>query len=463
MPNPRTDTIAAIATPPGQGGIGVVRLSGQQSRAIIESLFVSPRPGFAGFLPRRLHHGLVQDRSGRVLDEVLAVLMVGPASFTGEDVAEIHAHGGPAVLAAILDEALALGARLARPGEFTLRAFLNGKLDLTQAEAVAELINAPSKAAASLARAALSGLLGEKVRGLRSSLEELRAQLCLAVDFPDEDLECLPHERIGEAAGQAVVAIEELLAQAERTRVLRQGASVALCGPVNAGKSSLLNALLGRTRALVAATPGTTRDYLEEPLVLDGLLARLADTAGLRDTNDQVERAGLEMSRELVQGADLVLFVVDGSRPLPPEDIEAALAFGPGRTLALANKRDLPWPEPSAVELLRARGLEALAVSARTGQGLAELCGRIRARILHNHDAREPDPDAAAPNVRQAQALSRARAELFGLVADAKAGLPHDILSVRLEAACRELAGITGEIAPEEVLDAIFSRFCIGK
>jgi len=455
------ETIAAVATPPGRGGVGVVRVSGPKAREILERLFLPARPDFFGFTPRRMHLGSVRDRAGNVLDQVLAVLMPGPASLTGEDVAEIHGHGGPAVLASVLDEALALGARLARPGEFTLRAFLAGKLDLTQAEAVAELVNAPCKAAASLALASLSGLLGERVRGLRARLEELRAQLCLAVDFPEDELDCPPPERIAGAARGVIADIEALLNAAGRARVVREGALLALVGPVNAGKSSLMNALLGRTRALVAATPCTTRDFIEEPLVLDGLPVRLADTAGLRETEDEVERAGLALSRDLAAEADLVLFVADGARPPDPADSEAALACGPSRVLALANKRDLPWPAPSAFDAFAAQGLEVLAVSAKTGEGLDALCRRVRERLLAG--AGEPDPEAAAPNARQARSLTLARDELSGLVADAEAGLPHDILSVRLDAACRELAGITGEIAPEDVLADIFSRFCIGK
>lgn len=454
------DTIVAVATPPGQGGVGILRLSGPQSRTVLEGLFRPARQGFAGFKPYTLHHGSVRGADGRALDEVLAVVMPGPGSFTGEDVAEIHCHGGRAVLAAVLAECCRLGARPAERGEFSYRAWRNGRLDLTQAEAVAETIAAPTRAALHLAQVKLSGVLGRRVAALRAGLEELRAQFCLAVDFPDEDVDCLPPEQLAGAVERTVTGLKELLAGVERARAWREGALAVLCGRVNVGKSSLLNALLGRERAIVTDQPGTTRDFLEEPLDLDGLPVRLCDTAGLRRAADPVERAGLDLARDLADRADLVLFVVDGSLPLLDEERRTASALDPARTLAVVNKGDLPLAAPWPGAELAAR-FEVLAISARTGAGLERLAARMHERLAEGSP--EPEADAVAPNLRQAAALERARAELLALRDEAGQGLPYDVLGVRLDAACAALAEITGEIAPAEVLEAVFSRFCIGK
>jgi len=472
------DTIAAIATAAGPGAVGIVRLSGPAALPLARALFRSLHPGFSAFKPHHLHHGSLVDASGRVLDEALVAIMPGPGSFTGEDTTELFCHGGPAVLRAVLEELLGLGARLARPGEFTLRAYLNGKLDLTQAEAVAETIAAPTRAALHLAQLKLSGALSGRIAALRAALECLRARLCLAVDFPDEDVDCLPLDELRQAALAAAEDVERLLAGVERARAWREGVLAVLAGRVNAGKSSLLNALVGRRRALVSATPGTTRDYLEEQLDLSGLLVRLVDTAGLRgpalglegaglglvETVDPVEAQGQDLSREFMARAEAVLYVLDASRPLHPEERTALEELAPARTLVVLNKSDLPGCQEhcrEALDLARSLGLEAVPVSARTGDGLEELCTRLRERLLGA--CAEPDADEVAPNARQAEVLRRARAELLALADDAAAGLPYDILGVGLESACRLLSELTGEIAPDKVLESIFSTFCIGK
>ncbi|MDP3427614.1 MAG: tRNA uridine-5-carboxymethylaminomethyl(34) synthesis GTPase MnmE, partial [Humidesulfovibrio sp.] len=446
--------------------------SGPGAQALAKALFRSSHPEFSALKPRRLHHGSLHDASGRILDEVLVAFMPGPGSFTGEDMAEFFCHGGPAVLRAVLEELLALGARLARPGEFTLRAFLSGKLDLTQAEAVAETIAAPTRAALHLAQLKLSGALSRRIADLREALESLRARLCLAVDFPDEDVECLPLPVLRQGALAAAEDVARLLAGVERARAWREGVLAVLAGRVNAGKSSLLNALVGRRRALVSATPGTTRDYLEEQLDLSGLLVRLVDTAGLRGPGagvgpvDPVEREGQELSREFMGRAEAVLYVVDAAAPLHGVDREALEGLTPGRSLVVLNKFDLPASRAcgkETEEAARALGLACVRVSARTGEGLEELCARLREGLLGA--CAEPDPDEVAPNARQASVLRQARAELVALAHDAcdGAGLPYDILGVRLEAACRLLSELTGEITPDGVLENIFSKFCLGK
>ncbi len=492
------DTIAAIATPPGRGGVGVVRLSGPQAKAIGQKLFKAFRSDFAGPLPYRLHHGRLLDASGREIDDILLAFMPGPGSYTGEDVVEFHCHGSPAVLRGAVSAARALGARSALPGEFTKRAFMNGKLDLSQAQAVAELIASDTGRGAALALERLSGLMGRRVGELRRSLEHLRAQLCLAVDFPEEELECLDPGPFCAVVAEVMAAIGVLVAAHGRARPFREGALAVLAGPVNAGKSSLLNALLGRERAIVSDIPGTTRDFLEEQLDLDGLPLRLADTAGLRETGDHVELQGLARCRALLAQADVVLLVADGSRNFDPEAFQGECGLGapdaaragqapirastaspvpldpasmdpapmdPARILAVVSKADLPRAAVDPAPAMAAMGFQVVRVSARTGEGLEDLCAILRERILGGAGGETgtlPD-DTPVPNARECGLLSAAQAELAALNDDVQASVPPDLLGVRLESACAHLADITGEITPDAVLTSIFENFCIGK
>ncbi len=456
-----TGTIAAIATPPGDGGVGIIRISGSKARLIADEIFRPAKDSFAGFRPYTMHYGCIADRAGVDIDDVLAVFMPGPNSYTGEDTIEINCHGGRAILRAVLEEILSRGARIANPGEFTLRAFLNGRMDLTQAEAVAEMIHAPSKGAAQLARVKLSGVLGERIEELRKRLEELRAQLCVAVDFPEDELECLPLDEMNTEVSSAAKKISALLAGVERTKAWREGALAVLSGKVNAGKSSLLNALLGRNRAIVTDIPGTTRDFIEETLNLDGLQVRLVDTAGLRETDDAVEQAGLDMGRDLASQADLVLLIIDGSMPFAIADLDPQFSAESGKCLAVINKADLAQADPAPSQVMKDAGYDVLEISAKKGQGIDELAVVIRERILKG--AGEPDPDELVPNSRQAATLKKALSELEELVLDIEMQIPYDLLGVRLEAATSALSEITGEITPQEVLNSIFDNFCVGK
>ncbi|GAB7081767.1 tRNA uridine-5-carboxymethylaminomethyl(34) synthesis GTPase MnmE [Megalodesulfovibrio paquesii] len=475
--SPAGDTIAAIATPAGQGGVGVVRVSGPASRQVLAEIFRPSAPGFTGFLPRYLHHGHVVDCCGAVLDECLAVLFPAPHSFTGEEVAELQCHGGGVLVRAVLERVLGTGlARLALAGEFSKRAFLNGKLDLAQAEAVAEAITAPTLAAARLAQDRMSGALSRRIEGLRADLESLKRDCCLAVDFPEDEVECLPPD-VFQAQVQAVArAVSGLAAQHRRTRLVREGALVVLAGRVNAGKSSLLNALLGRQRAIVSDLPGTTRDYLEESLLLDGLAVRLVDTAGLRQGGDptsdapavldEAEAQGIARSRELMDGADLILLVMDArlaawADPGSPERqllrrVEGAMPRTP--VLPVINKIDLvQFPAIPALT----GAAEAVAVSAVTGQGVDDLVQAMSACL--RTAACEGKTDVLTPNLRQTQLLDAAGQELLALLEAQQAGLPYDLLAVRLDAAISLLAEITGAITSEAILEQIFSSFCIGK
>ncbi|WP_428562202.1 MAG: tRNA uridine-5-carboxymethylaminomethyl(34) synthesis GTPase MnmE [Solidesulfovibrio sp. DCME] len=457
------DTIAAVATPPGRGGVGIVRLSGPLAGRIGARLFASARPGFTGLKPYRLHHGDILDATGHPLDRGMVAHMPGPSSYTGEDTVEFFCHGAPAVLRAVLAACFALGARPAGPGEFTKRAFLNGRLDLSQAAAVAELIAARGEAEADIARTRLEGAVGQAARELGAALDDLRAGICLAVDFPEEEVECLPKAAFATAVDAVIARIDGLLAATRRARPFRHGARVALFGRVNAGKSSLFNALLGADRALVADLPGTTRDYLEEGLDLDGLPVLLADTAGLRETPDAVEAAGKARGLGLTAVAELGLFVVDGAAPYEPDtEAEALLArLGPDKVLAVLSKADLPPGLPDPREHLAAMGLEAVAVSAMTGFGLPALLAAMRARLTR--EAGAPEPGAAAPSEREAASLGAARKELAALAADIAADVPYDLMGARLETARALVADVTGETTPEDVLNAVFDTFCIGK
>ncbi len=455
-----TTTIAAIATPMGQAGVGIIRLSGPRSLEIASKLFI-PGPRFKGFQGYRLHYGWIQNKRSETIDEVLLSYMPAPYSYTREEVVEINCHGGPAVLEAALEALYDSGAEPAQPGEFTKRAFLNNRLDLTQAEAIQELINAPTQSGAFLAGNKLQGHLKNKVESLRQGLEDLKKQLCLAVDFPEEDLECLPPEILRDRVLECLQEIERLISSYEHSRVYREGALVVLAGRVNAGKSSLMNALLGRERAIVTSVPGTTRDYLEEGINLDGLPVRLVDTAGRRESPDEIELMGLETSRDLINSAELCVLVLDSTLEPSSEDWAVLEEVGPDKILVAANKWDLLSHTPSWVEDFTPRGLEVLPVSAKHDQGLEELSHRIRTRILQKHQVEAPSH--MAPNLRQKNALEKARAELENLAREAVQGVPYDLLGTSLDFACAQLDEITGQIVTEDILEDIFSNFCIGK
>ena len=471
-------TIAAIATPPGAGGIGIVRISGPRAKDVLARVFLSLSPDFENFRPWRLHRGRMLDRHGEELDDVLAVFMPGPRTFTGEDMAEIHCHGGPFLLEEALLSVLSLGARQAERGEFSRRAFENGRLDLSQAEAVAELIGASSREAARLGLNRLDGQLGRQTAGLREELDDLRAHAVLGVDFPDDEVPALAPEAFAGAVDTVAASVRRLLAGKRRAHLMQDGALVVLAGAPNAGKSSLLNALLGRERALVTDIPGTTRDFLEERCDLTGLPVRLVDTAGLRVRGagapaDPVEAMGMALTRDRLAAADLVLVVVDGARlgeagararacPDPvTAEILALAAPGGVPALIVWNKCDVcapaapgSWPPPWAT------GLPACQVSAATGAHLEELAALVRAQLLETAPAAE---GALAPNARQALALERALEELAALAADIRAGQPHDCCLARLDTAAAALGEVTGLGTSAEVLDRVFEHFCIGK
>ena len=444
------ETIAAIATPPGRGGIGIVRVSGPGVADIAADIAGSlPEPGRIAFREFR-------DEEGALLDQGLLLYFVAPRSFTGEDVVEFHGHGGPVVLDLILQRTLALGARLARPGEFSERAFLNDKMDLAQAEAVADLIDSGTAQAARAALRSLSGEFSARVHSLVASITGLRTYVEAAIDFPEEEVDFLTE---GDVKGKLAAILEEfdaLCEAAEQGSLLREGITVVIAGRPNAGKSSLLNRLAGHEAAIVTDIPGTTRDLLREHVSLDGMPLHLTDTAGLRKGVDVVEEEGVRRAWKEMQNADRVLLVVDAKLGLTAEDREVIAALPPELPLTvLYNKIDLTGQTPAEDEL---DGVESLWLSAKNGEGL----DLLREHLKRTAGFFETGEDGFSARRRHLDALDRAEEHLDEAEAhvEAKAG---ELLAEELRLAQLCLSEITGEFTSEDLLGKIFSSFCIGK
>jgi len=443
------DTIAAVATPAGTGAVALLRLSGPQAWPIANAIFHGRGP----LRPRRAVHGTITDPAGHVLDDVLTTAFRGPASFTGEDTVEITCHGGPLVTRRILERLLAAGARAAEPGEFTRRAFLNGKLDLTQAEAVMDIIAAQSDLALRAAQRQLEGRIGQTITALRDQLLAALAHLEAWIDFPEEDIDpdtgAALHARIATVAA----GVQQLMATADKGRLLREGVRMVIAGAPNAGKSSLLNRLLGFERAMVSGTAGTTRDTIEETVMLGGIPVRLVDTAGLRDgSEDELERAGMARTRQQLASADLLMEVVDAT--LPPSH---RLAFPdplPPHRLLLLNKADLGiHPDWS--------GSGGIPVSCLSGHGIDQAITAITTTIT-GIPSEGGDTDAAV-NARHLNCLQRAHHALHAALSQLNAGAAPEFTSLDLREALEALGDITGRTDTEDLLGVIFSQFCIGK
>jgi tRNA modification GTPase len=442
------DTIVAIATPPGRGGIGVVRISGPRAGAIASRL--SSRDGFT---PRHATLVDVASGDGVAIDRAIVTVFPAPHSYTGEDVAEISAHGSPVVLESIVRAVIAAGGRLANPGEFTLRAYLNGRIDLVQAEAVADLIDAVTPLQARAAFDALEGTLTGRIRSIDSALMDLIAKLEASLDFPEEGYHFVEPGAAKASIESSLDAIDRLLADARRGRLLREGLTVAIVGRPNAGKSTLFNRLVGAERAIVTDVAGTTRDLLTERIDLDGIPVTLVDTAGLRaEPANSIEEEGISRARSAVQAADAVLVVLDSSQPLGRDD-DALLEETADRVrVIVATKADLPaaWSSQRA---------NAVAVSAVTDQGL----DRLRGALVTALDIEAPRDRAAIANVRHAALLTRARGSLLAARDAAAAGASEEFLLADLHEARSAFDEVIGRRTPDDVLRTIFERFCIGK
>ncbi len=453
-----TSTIAAIATPPGKGGVGIVRVSGPDAQAVLTAL-VPDWP--AEYPSHKLRLSRIVDADG-LIDESLAVLMRGPHSYTGEDCVELQCHGGPAILRRALTGALEAGARMAKPGEFTERAFLNGRLDLTQAEAVADLVNATHAAAHKLALEHLEGSLGNKIRGFRQELSDAMVLIESAIDFSHEEhVYQIERDEILARTDRVLAGLRKLRGTFDAGRRQREGVRVVILGPTNAGKSTLFNVLYGTDRAIVTDVEGTTRDYLEEEIVVEGQALRVVDTAGLRATEDTVESIGIDRSRQLGQSADLVVWVVDRSRTLSDEfctELEFA-GSDPRPSVVVLNKTDLPdGLTPADRRLLAVLG-DVVEVSLETGDGIDELRAKLADHALELTSSegvllsRARHLEAV---VRGIEALERAEVALHD-------ALDHELIALDVREALDALGTIVGHVSTDDILHRIFAEFCVGK
>lgn len=437
-----TDTIAAVATPPGQGGVGIVRISGPMALKIGESIVGEPLP------PRQALHANFTHQ-GELLDDGVGLYFMAPNSFTGEDVVELQGHGGPVVMQMLLNAVLASGARLARPGEFSERAFLNGQIDLAQAEAVADLIASASTQAARGAVRSLSGEFSLLINQLDADVLKLRVHVEAAIDFPDEEVELLAQGRVGEQIEALISAVQALTQRGRQGALLTQGISIAIIGAPNAGKSSLLNRLSGEEAAIVTDIPGTTRDLLKVDLVLDGLPVRLVDTAGLRDSTDPVEVEGVRRARLAAEQADLILEVWD----LAAAQVNTVLSSSE-RTLRVENKIDLVDVPPGPVK----DSPSTVRVSCLTGDGIEALKGAIKHRVGFTGEG-----SAFSARQRHIEALNAALSALENAAQRLEANAAAEVIAEELRLAHLALGEITGETTPDDLLGSIFATFCIGK
>ena len=456
----QADTIAAISTPPGPGAIGILRLSGPQAVSIAEKCFKPlGHKGLRDHAPRELVYGVLLDKGGQAIDRVLCTYSLGPSSYTGEDTAELHCHGSPMVLSLGLEALFAAGARQAGPGEFTRRAFLNGRLDLAQAEAVGDLLEAQSREGARHAAGQLAGALSQKIGDIYSALVDVMAHFHAVLDYPDEDIDPFRLEELENTLAAQEGALDTLLAACGRGKLLREGVPCAIVGRPNAGKSSLLNAMLGWDRAIVTDIPGTTRDTVEERCELGGVPLRLIDTAGLRDTSDPVEKLGVERSRRAMEEAGLILVLIDASRPAEDADfllLQEAISLAP--TILVWTKGDLP-AAPCPVKRYEEIGCPAVTVSARV-RDLDELCNEISCAFPQDLWGGYGE---ILTNARQEEAASRARGAVRRAKVALEAGMTPDALLTDVEEAITALGELTGQSVQEEVTARIFSKFCVGK
>ncbi|HEU4344171.1 MAG TPA: tRNA uridine-5-carboxymethylaminomethyl(34) synthesis GTPase MnmE [Candidatus Binatia bacterium] len=456
----KEDTIAAIATPVGEGGVAIIRLSGPDAERIATSLFARSRANNGKLRSHTLYHGSIRDpKTNKLVDEVLLTIMRKPRSYTGEDVVEIHCHGGGFVVRRLLGLVLLHGGRQAEPGEFTKRAFLNGRLDLAQAEGILDLVRARTDKGLELAFDQVSGELSKWVGELREELLDILVQVEAAIDFPEEDVELLQDAELKAKINALRTKINTISDTYEWGRLFREGARVCICGRPNVGKSSLLNALIGEERVIVTPIPGTTRDVIEEAVNLGGLPVILWDTAGIRHTDNPVEKIGVNLSREHLDKADAALLVLDGSEPLAEED-HALLALVSGKkTLVVINKNDLPRKLPVA-ELEERTGLTTvLPVSAKLGEGLE----RLRKCLKHLVLGAEIEPTAVITNLRHRTALLRSYEALSRALATLERSHPPELIAVDLNEAREALEEIVGAVNNENILERIFASFCIGK
>ena len=458
------DTIAAIATARGEAGIGIVRVSGTLALTIAAEVFRSPRSVSPTQLPTHtLTYGHVIDatESDEIIDEVLLGIMHAPKTYTGEDIVEFNCHGGTIPLTAVLDVVVKNGARIAEPGEFTKRAFLNGRLDLAQAEAVAELIASKTDLSRKIAVEALAGKLSDTVNGLNDQLATLLAEIEASIDFPEEDLDFMKVETQLETARAVQTDLTTLLETATEGRLITEGVNVAILGKPNVGKSSLLNALVGTTRAIVTDIPGTTRDTIEEMMNIGGIPLKLIDTAGIRHTDDIVEQQGVERSKAVRDRAELLLMIFDASQPLNDADLELLKTAQSSMAILILNKMDLPVVTSPTALLAYCPKKRVVETVIPEGKGLDKLKAIVSEELLGGELVIGESP--IVTNARHQEALRRANEGLNYAIESLENRMPPDLIAVDLRISLDGLGDIVGKTTTEDILDRIFSQFCVGK
>ena len=457
-----TDTIAALATPFGRGGIGIIRISGPMAEGIIRKIF-QPRSPVASFESHRLYLGqLIDPERGQMIDEILLSYMKAPHSYTCEDVDEINSHSGHVVLSKILELILNQGARLAKPGEFSFRAFKNGRIDLTQAEAIVDLVNSRSERGLVMASRQIRGDLGTEVEKLRQCVIDIIAQVEVAIDFPEEESEILNSEETASRIKELLIyPIEKIIAAYERRKIWMEGITTVITGKVNSGKSSILNRLLNEQRAIVTPIPGTTRDVIEATIDIEGIPLRLMDTAGIREVADEVERIGISLTQQKFAEADLRLVIIDQSRKLTRDDLDLIEKSQGMMSLVILNKMDLKSGIDEKQLKKSLNTLPCVKISALTGEGIDFLCKTIKDLIMDGGE--DMSSSSPAPNIRQKAALEEASNFFKNAARSTKINLPAELIAADLGSGLQALGEITGETTNEEIYDRIFSEFCLGK
>lgn len=447
------ETIAAVATPPGEGGVAIIRISGTSALAVAEKIFSGP---VRSYQSHTAHFGQIKNLQGQHVDDALVLVMLGKRSFTGEDTVEIHCHGGSLITRRVLDVVLSAGARAAMPGEFSFKAFINGKMDLAQAEAVQELVCAKNERALDAAESQLKGLLSQKISQFQKGLTTIAAILEAWVDFPEEGLEFASMDEVCNDLDVICCEMEKLATTFHNGKILHDGISLCLVGCPNVGKSSLMNALLDKDRAIVSHVPGTTRDILEDHLRLNGLNFRLMDTAGIRQADDMIEKEGIRRSKEAMHQADLILLVLDSSKPIDDEDLWLISQVPKYKTIAIWNKTDLPHDGLPVLDLPH-----VVQISAKQRLGLEKLHTKIDEVVW---DKGPPSrEEVLITNVRHKEALGNAILSCKQVINGLKAGVSPEFLSSDMRLTLNELGKVIGTNITEDILSAIFSKFCIGK
>ncbi len=456
------DTIAAISTPIGVGGIGIVRLSGSQSLNIVNNIFrTKSGSSLDNFHNRHFYYGYIVKKNGDVLDEVLMVVMKAPGSYTREDMAEIHCHGGIVPLSQILKLVIRHGARLAEPGEFTKRAFLNGRIDLSQAEAIMDLICAKTEKSAKASIKQMEGELSSRICAMREDMLDLMAHIEVSIDYPEEDIEDMDINAVKQRLGQLKHKMSHLLDTAEQGKLIRHGIKTVIVGKPNVGKSSLLNALLGENRAIVTEIPGTTRDIIEESVNIKEVLVRIIDTAGIRKTTDMVEEMGVERSKQNIEDADLILWVMDASRPIEDEDREILDDIQHKKTLIILNKMDCPVALDFKELKSIAKDIPIVKACMINQEGIEEIKEYIHNMVISGKVS--ADDGVIITNIRHQEALINSLQHVNDALISIDEGVPLDLISIDIRGAWDALGSITGETITEDLIDKIFSEFCLGK